>query len=162
MDNIRNYSEASQQNLCDMRLGMRVDRAAELIPQTAHPTYFTIYVGKILMTLLLGEVTVAIGNATNMLFRHDPDTGTTANIAADLAVGAFDAGEIITLPITGLLTDALLPAAHAGSTVVMSPVGIVMTPGIIECVCDGNSGTGIMKWSLWYVPLDDGAYVTVT
>jgi hypothetical protein len=159
MDQTRNYSEAVQQCLCDMRLGMRVDRPAELIPQTAHPTYFTIYVGKILMTLLIGEVTVSIGNATNMLFRHDPDTGTTAGLGANLAVGAFDAGDIITLP--GLFSNALLPAAHAGSVSVMSPLGVVLTPGIIECVTSGNSGTGIMKWSLFYVPLDDGAYVTV-
>ena len=146
-----------QQRLCDMRLGMRVDRAAELIPQTAHPTYFNVVGGKVLMTLLVGEVTVAIGNATNMLFRHDPTTGTTAGLGANLAVGAFDAGDIITLP--GLLTDTLLPAVHAGSTIQMAPAGIVMTPGEIECVTSGNSGTGIMKWSLYYVPLDDGAYV---
>jgi len=160
MDQIINYSEATQQRLCDMRLGMRVDRTAELIPQTAHPTYFTIYVGKILMTLLVGEVTVAIGGATNMLFRHDPDTGTTAGLGANLAVAAFDAGDIITLP--GLFSNALLPAAHAGSTTRFAHLGVILTPGIIECVTDGNSTTGIMKWSLFYVPLDDGAYVTVT
>jgi len=158
MDNIINYSENAQQNLLDMRYGMRVDRAAELIPQTTTTDFFTIANGNVLVTFFYGLVTVSIGSATNMAFLHTPTTGTAAAIGADLAMAAFDDGDVLT--VTGIVAGACVPAAHAGSVMTMSHKGIIMTPGVITCDTDGSSSTGKMSWHLFYVPLEDGAIVT--
>jgi hypothetical protein len=35
-----------------------------------------------------------------------------------------------------------------------------LTPGILNWQTDATT-SGDWKWSLWYIPLDDGAYVEV-
>ena len=60
------------------------------------------------------------------------------------------------LSIDGTVGTAML-VANAGVVAAMSKPQIVPI-GAIHLDC-GASNTGKIKWSLWYVPLDDGALV---
>ena len=155
-----NYSPSTRQRIADIMLGCRVDRAASILPQHGGVdtvTYFTVYTGKVLVTLLVGEVTVDIDGANTIVVAHNPDTGATANLCAGLDINTCIAGDILT--ITGALGDTMLPATAAGSVIASTYKGVILTPGIITFDSSGTSTTARWKWSLFYVPLDNGAYV---
>jgi hypothetical protein len=139
-------------------LGARVDKAATALPSTTNGALFNVKGGKVLMTLLLGECTVAVGGANAVDFFHDPTEATAGNgaIGAAVDLNPWDVGDIVSM--TGLLTDTILPAVHAGSTHASTYAGVIMTPGIVYVHTAGTTA-GTFKWSLFYIPLDDGAYV---
>ena len=153
-----NYSPATRQRIADIHLGIRVDRASSVLPQNTTTTYFEIFGGNVLMTLLVGELSVAVGGACNLTINHDPDDGASAAIGATLDIDTWTPGDILT--ISGLLTDNIIPAVVAGSASPMSYKGVILSPGDLEFVTDA-SRTGNWIWSLWYVPLEAGAYVAV-
>ena len=157
------YDDSTKRMITDHLLGLRVDRASSATPQhdTADDvTYFTIYEGNVLMTLLVGEITTVIaGGANNINIYHTPTTGTAGAIAAATATASYAEGDIFT--ITGLLTDTILPAVTAGSTIAMKYGGVFLTPGTIKFNATAAT-TGNWKWSLWYMPLEKGAYVLAT
>jgi hypothetical protein len=153
-----NYNASTRQMLANIVMGIRVDRPTSVLPQTDTTTYFTISVGKVLMTELIGEITTeAVGGAVELTIDHNPTTGTTAAIAALLDINPWDIGDVLT--ISGLLTGNVLPAVHAGSVDAMPYGGVILTPGALTFTT-GASVAGYVKWSLFYIPLDDGAYVT--
>lgn len=152
-----NYSQSTRKRIADLVLGIRVDRAATPLVETSTETLFTVVGGKVLMTLLVAECTVDVGGAVNVTLAHDPDTGDTANLCAATAFGGVNAGDIVT--ITGLLTDTAIPATQAGSSNAMSSGPVILTAGIVT-LNTGATVDGTFKWSLFYVPLDNGAYVT--
>lgn len=144
-----------------LQLGRMCPRAASILPQTvATPgtPYYRIYGGKILLTGLIGEMTVGVGGAVNAHWEHDPTTGATAAISAAKAMAAWVAGDI--LSIDGLLTNVMTPTAHAGAAVMLSLAGkgIILTIGDLGVVTSASQ-TGNWSWQLFYVPIDDGAYV---
>ena len=158
-----NYNPSFMQVAADYRLGLRVDRATDSLPATTDEALFNIVGGRVLVTRIIGEVTTAIQNQANATkLKHNP-TGTgsdvdlcaTLNIAND-AIGTY-------YSITGVLADAL----NSTSLWAIVPAdaiaaqGLVLGPGDIELDCAATN-TGSVKWSVWYVPLDDGAYIAST
>jgi hypothetical protein len=145
-------------------LGRQVNRAASIIPQTVvspGTPYFSITGGVVLITGLVGVFTADVGGAVNANWFHNATVGTDANICAATALATFDTGDI--LVVTGLLTDAMLPAAHASSThfggaTALGLRGFVVTTGALGVITDASQ-TGNWRWMLWYIPLDDGAIV---
>ena len=156
------YPDSTQEQLARTRLGIRVDRAASVTPQHAgvdDVTYFTVMTGKVLLTLLYGEITTAIAAGANSInIYHTPTTATAGvgAIAAATSIASYAEGDIIT--INGLLTDTLLPAVTAGSAHGMPYLGVILVPGTLKWNATGAT-TGNWKWSLWYIPIDDDAYV---
>ena len=57
----------------------------------------------------------------------------------------------------GVVGDAAL-LSTAGE-VALQDRPVALSVGALELKTSASAG-GQMKWSLWYVPLDDGAYVT--
>ena len=158
-----NYSQSTRQRIADIMLGCRVDRAASVLPQHGGAddvTYFTISTGKILMTMLVGEVTVDIDGANQIVITHNPTDGATAVLNTQLDVNSCVKGDVIT--ITGALGDAMIPATAAGSVIASTYKGVILTPGVISFNSSGTSTTGRWKWSLFYVPMDNGAYVVAS
>ncbi len=144
-----------------LRLGKMVPRATALLPQTiATPgmPYFRIYGGKILLTGLVGTIVVGVGGACNAHWEHNPTAGTLALISAAKAIAAWVAGDI--LSIDGLLTNVMTPTVHASAAVMNSLAGkgILLTAGDLGVVTS-TSVAGSWSWQLFYVPIDDGAYV---
>jgi hypothetical protein len=153
-----NYNESTRQMIANFILGIRMDKGTVTIPHTTHTAYFHIHGGKILLTNLVGEIVVAADGAQTVHIDHVPTTGTASVIAAGADIDTWLIGDIITL--NGLYSDVVFPVVAAGTSSSMAYKGIVMTPGVLNF---GTSATtaGDWKWSLFYVPIDDGAYVEV-
>lgn len=135
--------------------GTKVDRSTASLPATTQAAIFTVTGGRVLVTSLVGEVTTAIQNqACNLKVTANPTTGTDVDVAANLNVQAKEAGTL--LGITGLFSDALVGANAGAGVVPRNPV--VLPVGTLDLVTSATN-TGSVKWSLTYVPLDDGASV---
>jgi hypothetical protein len=124
---------------------------------------FSIDGGRVLITGLLGEVTVAIPAASiDFDLAFDPDNaGTNVALATALVCDSDAAGTYYTLNDTfggalvtstaNVLLNAILeePFALGEGDIVWTTTGA----GLIGT-------TARVKWDLWYVPLDVGAVVT--
>lgn len=152
----RKHNASARQAISDVFLGIRVDRASATLPQGTAGALFNIVGGRVAMTNILGEATVAIGaNASNHSLQSNPTTGTTSAICAVLASANKEAGTLFS--ITGVVGNAMLGDDAGGVQMQLAPVALPV--GTLELLTSGNN-TGEIKWSLWYVPIDDGAYVT--
>jgi hypothetical protein len=154
------YNQITRNKLADAVMGIRVNRAAALLDATQ--TLFNVEGGRVALLYLLGEVTVGVTNATTIKLNFDPDTSYGTTDTELSSTGASLAGAAIGLKLT-------LPAA-AGSNITQStgegaallssaPIW-VLAPGYLEAVIGTPDTTGYVKWTMWYVPIDDGAYVT--
>lgn len=141
------------QNFTKLGLGLRVDKATATLPQTAASTLFTVTVGRVLVNLIIGEVTTiiqVIANATKLVNNPTP-AGASSDLCATLDINADAVGAYYT--ISGVAADALRDALYRG---VGMTAPIIIGPGTIDLDCAG-SATGSVKWSIWYLPLDEGA-----
>ena len=134
--------------------GTKLERAAAVLPATATATYFTITGGRIILTTLVGEVTAA--------------TGATATTLAVNLVGSINGLTQVLCNATSV-TSLSLGTAYAFAALATAPtIGAafnqnnetVLTPGVIQFVTSATN-TGSFRWTLMYIPLDDGATVTV-
>lgn len=139
--------------------GTRVDKAAGTLPQTATATLFTVAGGRVLVTSIVGQVTVALGAVvTTVKLTSTPTTGTAVDLTTAVAVTSAEAGALLTLPATAL---GALNVAATNSGAIAAPLnyGLIIPPGVISWTTSAND-TGQVKWSLTYIPFDDGAVVS--
>ena len=145
------------QSWAAIRLGFRADKASATLPATTTQTIFTVAGGRILANLLFGEVTTVIqAQACNLKVTSAPTTGTAVDLASNLDVNADEAGCIYRVEGDG----TALVGANAGaglSGIGMSPM--IIPIGVIRIETSATN-TGATKWTLYYVPLDDGATVS--
>jgi hypothetical protein len=137
-----------------LSLGLRVDKTAAALSGGADAIFY-VAGGAVLMTGLLGKITVASG-ANACVWTHVPTTGTTQPIAASLDINPALVGDYLT--ITGLATDAMTYNASAAGMPMMNYKGVVLPIGTLTLTSAANDGAA--SFSIWYVPLEDGAYVT--
>jgi len=146
-----------------LQLGIAVPRAAENIAITATPG-LPVYdvVGLVLVTGLLGVCTTTHGGVANtMSFEFNPDlaAGADSAITATTDLGttsvAGDVAVVVGAPGTGPL-GGHVAVNVLGST---SGKGIVLNDGVIGLVA--TAANGAWRWIIFYIPLDDGAYITV-
>lgn len=139
-------------------LGTRVDRATDTLPQSGDEALFAITGGRVLLTLIVGEVTTVMGaTANNTKLKFNPSaTGSDVDLCAVLATEDDAVGTLYS--ITGDFSDALKDGVLALETDALPERPIVLSEGAIELDCAANN-TGSVAWSLWYVPLDDGASI---
>jgi len=139
-------------------LGRKVDRATAVLPATTTGAIFTITTGRIVLTSIVGEVTTVIQTlACNLSITSTPTVGTAVALCAVLNVTAAEVGCLFT--IDGIQATALfsVPAGAGGGYLMRQPWIIpVGTLGLLTSA----TNTGSVKWSLTYIPFDDGAYVT--
>ena len=139
-------------------LGRKVDRATATLPQTTAAAIFTITTGRVVLTSIIGEVTVIVqtqANATKLV--SNPTVGTDVDLCATLDITAAEVGAL--LGITGTVGDALaLAAAGGGATYIPRGPWLVLPVGTIDLNC-AASNTGSIKWSCTYFPYDDGAAI---
>lgn len=147
-----------------LMMGIVVPRAAQLIAITATPglPIYTITGGVILVTGLFGVCTTTHGGVANtMSFEINPTAATGANSAitatTDLGATAVvgDVAVVVGAPATGPL------GGHVEVNVLGSTAGkgILMNAGVIGLVA--TAANGGWRWVISYVPMDDGAYITV-
>lgn len=139
----------------DMNFGIKVDRAAAVLPATATGTLFAVTGGRVIVRGLIGRVTTAASaTATNIKLRAIPTTGPAADISANGAITSAALGTLVT--ITGLFSDATI---IAGAGQILDSVGVVCSVGTISLTTDATN-TGALEWTVIYIPLDDGASVS--
>lgn len=137
------------------RYGFKVDRETATLPQTTASKIFEVVGGRVAITKIVGEVTTVIQTqANNTKLVSDPATGTAVNLCATENISALEVGG--KLGITGDPTDALVKANAGGLAGQL--VDVVVPEGEIKLDC-AASNTGAVKWSVWYVPIDEGAKI---
>lgn len=135
--------------------GQKVDKATAGLPASTTGTLFTVTGGRIILTSIVGEVTTIIqAQANNAKLVSTPTTGTATDMCAVLDINAKEVGTLFT--VTGLPSDALY-GPNAGLGQIMHRPQVIPI-GTIKLSCSATS-TGSVKWSITYVPLDDGATV---
>ena len=134
--------------------GIKVERASATLPQTAAAPIFNILGGRVAMIGILGEVTIVLGAVGNMSIEANPTVGTAAALCTVLAAGTLEAGTLIS--ITGDVTNAMLGVNAGGVEMQRHPV--VLPVATLDLRLSGSS-TGSVRWTLFYIPIDDGASV---
>jgi len=138
-----------------MQYGQRVDKAGvQLTGGGAAQTLFTITGGRVIIRAIVGEIEAAASGATNIQLQSNPDTGTTAVMCAVLAAAGKEVGTL--LCITGAVAGAMY-GVSAGLAQGQTQDQI-LPAGTIEFTSSAAE-TITVKWSVFYVPLDDGASV---
>ena len=144
----------------DYRLGLRVDRATQsgaTLFTTAAVPLFRVSTGRVLVTCILGEVTTTLGaDATLAKFTGTPTTGTAVDLCANSASLANLAAAKL-LVITGTLATAMT-LANAGGALLQATTHII-APGTIDITGSVQGVTGAIKFSVWFIPLDEGAFI---
>lgn len=141
-------------------LGYRVQRAAADIFNGLQVALFTVAGGRVLLTSLSAEVSVAAidGGASATKFRTNPTVGTDMDLCATLDINGNEVGTLY--GITGVVTDAMTGGSGGGSMTMGRPV--IVAEGTIDISSAADVGTGgaLGAAELWYLPLDTGAAVT--
>jgi hypothetical protein len=167
-----NYAPSTQARIADLVYGMKVETGDVLGPalSTANPTKLTLFNvvgGRVLVTQFIAEATETfVGVGALIKFAFTPTGGVQVDLTAvslDAGSGAWAAG-----------IRLILGAAIGGSTT-FSAVGASVAKAADPYVLGDVSGTGgallshattaaftdgTARFSLWYIPLDAGAYVT--
>lgn len=136
----------------ELLYGIKIDKATAVLPDTAYGALFTVAGGRVIITSIVGELTIACNaTATNLKLTATPTTGTAVDIATDVAVASKEIGTLFGVSAYG----SALVASNAGST------AIPQTPFVVPIgtlgVTSSATQVGSAKWSVTYVPLDDGA-----
>lgn len=150
--------------LREIALGRKVNKASEILPASGLQTLFTVSGGRVLVTSLIGEVTVVFdGTANSLNVVHDPTVGAVGDLNAATVCTSDAAGTLYT--VTGVQA-ALMGTQKEGGTEVPTHVVAVgpFTPfilpaGVTQLQTTATDTTGATKWSMTYVPYDDGASV---
>ncbi len=152
-----NQSQAD--NLRLYTLGIKVGpKASTAYTTTVAQTLFTIVGGKVLVRLFLATVTTLHASATqNIKTATAPTVGTGVALSSDVDTNALEAGG--TIYVEG---DGTASVKANGGTVLSSTTplatGFIATTGAITFTPSATQA-GATNWELWYIPIDDGAYV---
>ena len=148
-------TQSQLDNLKSFVLGKQVSKSAATLPATTTQNLFTIAGGRVLVIALVGEVTtICSATATNLKATSVPTTGTAADVAANLAIANLEAGTI--LVVEGDATAII--GVSAGCAPALNALPFILPIGTLRIETSATN-TGATKWDLWYVPMDDGAYV---
>lgn len=139
-------------------LGKRVERATAALPATTTSALFTIGTGRVAITSIVGEVTTVIQTqANNTKLTFDPTAaGATQDLCAVLDITADAVGTMYS--ITGTPATALQDSLNFVSSNKMLAQPLILKPGSILLDCAATN-TGSVKWTVTWVPYDDGATV---
>lgn len=120
---------------------------------------FTTTGGRVLLTSLVGRVTVAMGATTsNLKLVYNPTaTGTSFDMCTAVDV-ASDAVEQ-TYYISGSVASggALLVGGAVGQANPVFEDGYLIQSGAIEANFSADATAGTIQWTVTWVPYDDGA-----
>lgn len=153
-----------------------IDRAAIEIPLVAGRMYALTKVGALAQDDLLFGVTggpILITSFTGLITTVIPASACTATIINNATTGLdveftdavdiqswVDGARIVFTEANPAVWTTLTIAAEQGSSQLMDPW--FCDPGVIEMTDDdNNSGSGIIDWSMSFIPLADNVVVTV-
>jgi len=136
-----------------LQLGTKVERATANL--TTGLALFNVLGGRVQLNLIVGEVTTIMEAAASASkLTADPTIGTTTDLCGTVEMNAAEAGTLIT--ISGTAATAMQLGKSGSVRGQDSPV--IVAVGAIRWVMAAPL-TGSIKWTLFYIPIDDGAYV---
>lgn len=145
---------------CTRRTGLVGDLAGTV---TFYVDLFEVLYGPILVTSFYGKVTTVIAGATTVIQLHHTPTG-LAREALCLVIGA-------TINADPADTMYIIPGAPGAAMTVSDQVGVcdasmgtsllILVPGITEMSVQTEEATGVIDWTLHWVPLDTDSRVAV-
>ena len=139
-----------------VRQWTHVAKTSATVPASTTQNIFTVTGGRVIVHLLLGEVTTIIqAQADNLKVTSASTVGTAVDLASNLDINAKEAGTLLLVEGDG----TALVGANAGAA--LSGVGamaMIIPVGSIRIETSATN-TGATKWDLWYEPLDPGATV---
>src|SRR5664279_5389262 len=139
-----------------IKYGIRVQRTAAVLPTVGTGHIFQVKGGKISVVGIVGECTTACdGTVTTLKITSTPTVGTAVDITSAVAVTSKELGSLIGLAST---LGGALSVTNAGAGQIPSGFDFVVPIGFIDLITSATN-VGAFKWSLLYVPLDDGASV---
>lgn len=132
------------------------------IPATTTDQIFRVKGGRVLVRRLVGEVTTAIQNqvdnmkvSSKALSAASVAIGTAVDVASNVDVANRELGGLYFVEGDG--TAGVL--SNAGAAFIGPNSGEWIAPQGEIYVTTSATNTGAMKWDIWYLPLDPGAYV---
>lgn len=139
------------------RYGLKVDRAAAVFTGASATPIYNIVTGRVAITNIIGTITVAASGATNISLQSNPTAAglTTGALSTALAAAALEVGTILT--IDGTLATAQF-GVNGGSAQGQTR-DVIVPVGQIEFVLSAAQTISV-SWTCFYVPIDDGAYMT--
>lgn len=139
-----------------MNLGLKVERPTAVVPQTATASIFSVTGGRIIVTALLGVVTVA-GSATDPLLkvRSLPTVGSITDLSAVVATFTSSPTGTI-LSVGGAPASAMTASTGAGTGLDQT---LIIPAGAIQLAAGASNATLSIAWTICWIPLDDGAVV---
>ena len=133
-----------------------VQRSTATLPAGTATAYFTV-TGRVLITQIVGEVTTAVQNQTNNVkLISNPTVGADVDLCAIVDTDDDAVGTLYS--ITGTLADAMV--ATTSGALVAQANALIVTAGTIDFSCSATN-TGATKWTVHYIPLDNGSTVVV-
>jgi hypothetical protein len=141
-------------------VGIKVGpKASTAYTATVAQTLFTIVGGKVLVRLLMATVTTIHQVTTlNIKTTATPTVGTAVALSSDVDTTGLEAGGTIYAEGDGTASVKSLGGVVLSSTTPLT-TGCIVTTGVISFTPSATA-TGATNWELWYLPIDDGAYVT--
>ena len=155
-----NYNVSTRGRIADINQGLRVTKASASCAATADVAIFNVLGGHVCLLGLVGVWDgIAETAATTIAVKNDPTTGTATVVgAASGTQSAKAAGSMLTLNGTAL--GALVDSTNQGAAAIGDAQPIFLRgPGVISMTVAGATNTQTISWYLWYVPVEDGAYV---
>ena len=147
------FAASAGEKTCD---GIVVTKATAALPQTNATGLFTV-TGLCLLRRIVGYVTVQVGAVANATKLVGDSTG--AGVTTDLCATVELNGAAVDsrLEITGTFANAMVKTVDIPAAKTQA-VDLVLPPGVINLNCAGSDGgTGRVRWSVTYVPLEAGA-----
>jgi hypothetical protein len=159
------YSPVTVRNMADLTYGQRVDNgpiAATVWGAQAVTPLFNVVNGRVLVTSIWGEVTTVLSNnATLVKYYFTPTGGAQIDLSAiSLTIAQLAVGKrILAAGTIGGATTFSGIGASMMQTVpyVLGQVGVGGVIGIESTTASLTSGA--MKFTVLYIPIDDGAYI---
>lgn len=140
--------------------GQQVQKATGTLAN-GETTLFTIGTGKVLITGLLGFVTVAVGaNATNAKLVFDPTAaGTDFDLCTATAITSDAVEQQYTIAGNMESVGAVLVNGAVGQCNPFFAKAVSLTPGAIHQNLSADPSGGEITWRVWWLPIDVGATV---
>lgn len=150
-----NFEPSTREMVASINKGIRVDRGATAIAGISTKSLFTVKGGNCIILGLIGEVTTIVqAQANNTKYISTPTSGTAQDLCAVVDNTGHEVGGFLT--ITGVFATAAVKG-NAGAGVMMSNP-VIVAPGTIGLNTAADN-TGAYKFSIWYIPAEDGAYI---
>jgi hypothetical protein len=151
-----NFEPSTREMVGYLGYGLRCDSSPTSIANGQNALFNVS--GRVWLVDLIGIVTTVIQTAATLLhFDFDADVGGDAAMCIDSAdLTATAVGTMLALPAAA---GSALAVPAGGYLRLFPAVGWVLSSGAIDLHASA-ARSGVIKWSAFYFPLEDGAYIS--